>query len=134
MRILLVEDNAGDVYLVRRALEGYGLADDLIVAQNGEIALQLLAQAVADPPGKTPQLVLLDLNLPKVDGTQVLSHIRHNETLATTPVIILTSSDLPSDRERALALGANLYIKKPTDLQSFMQLGGAVENFLNSLH
>ena len=127
MRILLVEDNAGDVFLVRRALEKQGLHHDLIVAQNGEAALQLLDQAALDA---APELVLLDLNLPKVTGTQVLSHIRETASLATTPVIIITSSDSPSDRERALSLGANVYFRKPTDLQSFMRLGQVVEQFV----
>jgi two-component system, chemotaxis family, response regulator Rcp1 len=130
VRILLVEDNAGDVFLVRRALEKQGLSHDLTVAPNGEAALQLLDQAANGDPGFAPELVLLDLNLPKVNGTQVLCHIRETAGLAATPVIIITSSDSPSDRERTLSLGANVYFRKPTDLQSFMRLGQVVQEFV----
>jgi two-component system, chemotaxis family, response regulator Rcp1 len=129
VRILLVEDNAGDVFLVRRALEKHGLNHDLTVAHNGEEAMQLLEQAEKGPATNAPELVLLDLNLPKVDGSQILSHIRQTYAFATTPVIILTSSDSPADRDRALSLGANVYFRKPTDLNSFMKLGGVVEQF-----
>jgi chemotaxis family two-component system response regulator Rcp1 len=130
VRILLVEDNVGDVFLVRRALEKQGLKHLLTVAHNGEEAMQLLKQAEKGPATEAPQLVLLDLNLPKVDGSQVLAHIRQNYAFAATPVIIITSSDSPADRDRALSLGANVYFRKPTDLNSFMQLGGVIEQFV----
>ncbi len=130
VRILLVEDNAGDVFLVRRALEQRGLRHRLTVAHNGEEAMQLLEQAEKWPATDAPQLVLLDLNLPKVDGSQILSHIRQTGALAATPVIVITSSDSPADRDRALSLGANVYFRKPTDLNSFMQLGFVVERFV----
>jgi len=129
VRILLVEDNAGDVFLVRRALEKQGLRHQLTVAHNGEEAMRLLEQAEKGPATQAPELVLLDLNLPKVDGGQILSHIRHTYAFAATPVIIITSSDSPADRDRALSLGANVYFRKPTDLSSFMRLGGVVEQF-----
>lgn len=130
MRILLVEDNVGDVFLVRRALEKNGLKYDLTVADNGEMALQLLDLAAKGLPEQAPELVLLDLNLPKITGTQILTHIRETDGLSSMPVIILTSSDSPVDRELALSLGANLYFRKPTDLQSFMNLGQLVEQFV----
>ncbi len=131
VRILLVEDNAGDVFLVRRALEKQGLSHHLTVAHNGEEAMQLLEQAEKGSLADAPELVLLDLNLPKVDGAQILSHMRHTYAFATTPVIILTSSDSPADRDRAIALGANVYFRKPTDLSSFMQLGCVVEQLVS---
>jgi chemotaxis family two-component system response regulator Rcp1 len=130
VRILLVEDNAGDVFLVRRALEKHGLKHQLTVAHNGEEAMKFLKQAEQGPVADAPELVLLDLNLPKVDGSQVLSHIRQTGAFATTPVIIITSSDSPADRDRALSLGANVYFRKPTDLNSFMKLGCVVERFV----
>ena len=130
VRILLVEDNAGDIFLVRRALEKQGLKHHLTIARNGEEAMQLLKQAENGPITDAPELVLLDLNLPKVDGGQILSHIRQTYAYAATPVIIITSSDSPADRDRALSLGANVYFRKPTDLSSFMQLGGVVEQFV----
>jgi CheY-like chemotaxis protein len=128
--ILLAEDNDGDIFLVRRALEKRGVPHQLTVARNGEEALDLLERAENGPSSEAPKLILLDLNLPKIDGTQVLSRIRKTSAFSATPVIILTSSDSPKDRESALALGANVYFRKPTDLQSFMHLGVVVETVL----
>jgi len=130
IRILLAEDNDGDIFLVRRALKKRGLAHELTVARTGEDALKLLDQAEQGPITEAPNLILLDLNLPKVDGIQVLSRIRNADAFSSTPIIVLTSSDSPKDRESALALGANLYFRKPTDLQSFMHLGEVVEGIL----
>ena len=79
-------------------------------------------------PASMPELILLDLNLPRVDGAQVLSHIRQTQAYKATPVIILTSSDSPRDRETALRLGASLYFRKPTDLTSFMMLGAVIRD------
>jgi two-component system, chemotaxis family, response regulator Rcp1 len=132
VRILLAEDNAGDVFLVRRALEKHGVEHDLVVAKNGEEAMRLLHQAEAGPSEGVPELILLDLNLPRVDGSQILSHIRGTKAFAGTPVIVLTSSDSPRDRDSALSQGANWYFRKPTDLNSFMELGRVVEDTLNS--
>jgi two-component system, chemotaxis family, response regulator Rcp1 len=128
--ILLAEDNDGDVFLVRRALEKRGVQHELTVARNGEEAIQFLDGAEKDPKYEVPDLIVLDLNLPKVDGTQVLARIRKTDSLRRTPVIVLTSSDSPKDRESAMELGANLYFRKPTDLQSFMHLGEVVERIL----
>lgn len=130
MNILLVEDNAGDVFLVRRALEKHGFPHDLIVARNGEEALQRLDQAQKGSPDDLPSLILLDLNLPRVGGNQVLSHLRGTPAFSKTPIIVLTSSDSLADRDLALSLGANVYFRKPTDLQSFMQLGNVVEHLV----
>jgi CheY-like chemotaxis protein len=130
VRILLAEDNDGDIFLVRRALEKRGVYHQLTVARNGEEALELLERAETGPSAEAPGLILLDLNLPKIDGTQVLSRIRKTNAFSATPVIVLTSSDSPKDRESALALGANVYFRKPTDLQSFMHLGEVVEQVL----
>jgi chemotaxis family two-component system response regulator Rcp1 len=132
IRILLAEDNEGDVFLVRRALDKKGLAHELTIARNGEEALRLLDQAEREPKSAAPDLILLDLNLPKIDGIQVLSRVRKVEALTATPVIVLTSSDSPKDRESAMAMGANVYFRKPTDLQSFMKLGEVVEGILNT--
>jgi chemotaxis family two-component system response regulator Rcp1 len=130
IHILLAEDNDGDVFLVRRALEKQGLDHELTVARNGEEALRLLERAGRDPDFEPPDLIVLDLNLPKVDGAQVLLRIRKSTALGAIPVIILTSSDSPKDRESALELGANMYFRKPTDLQSFMHLGEVVATIL----
>jgi two-component system, chemotaxis family, response regulator Rcp1 len=132
VRILLVEDNAGDVFLVRRALEKRGLRPDFTVARDGEEAIRLLDQAAERSAPDQPELVLLDLNLPKINGVQILYHLRHTPAFADTPVIVITSSDSPADRERAMALGANIYFRKPTDLDSFMQFGRVVEDLITA--
>jgi chemotaxis family two-component system response regulator Rcp1 len=130
-RILLAEDNDGDVFLVRRALEKRGLPHELVLAHNGEEALVWLdLHAGNAAEGLPPDLILLDLNLPRVDGGQLLSHIRKTDSFAHTPVIVLTSSDSPKDRQMALELGANRYFRKPTDLASFMDLGRIIEETL----
>jgi len=105
IRILLAEDNDGDVYLVRRALEKHGLPYQLVVARNGEEAFEMLRDTECGPVAGTPELILLDLNLPRVDGVQVLSHIRETEAFKETPIIVLTSSDSQRGRELALVSG-----------------------------
>ena len=132
VHILLVEDNAGDVFLVRRALEKRGFSHDLTVVRDGEEALLFIDHAAKKLDGEKPELVLLDLNLPKVNGVQILSHLRNTPPFADTPVIVITSSDSPLDRERAMSLGANVYFRKPTDLDSFMQFGRVVEELITS--
>jgi CheY-like chemotaxis protein len=132
-RIFLAEDNDGDVFLVRRALEKKGLPHELIVLHNGEEALQWLDDHSAGKnTGSSPDLILLDLNLPRIDGGQLLSHIRKSDTFSCTPVIVLTSSNSPRDREMAMERGADLYFRKPTDLKSFMELGRIVEETLDA--
>jgi chemotaxis family two-component system response regulator Rcp1 len=130
VRILLAEDNDGDIYLVRRALEKRGLPHELTVARDGEDALKILERAEHVPKAEAPELILLDLNLPKVAGPQLLSRIREMDVFSGTPVIVLTSSESPTDRESVLALGASLYFRKPTDLPEFMHLGEVVEKLL----
>ena len=129
-RILLAEDNDGDVFLVRRALEKRGLAHELTVAHNGEDALVWLHGH--SEKEIVPELILLDLNLPRIDGGQLLSHIRKSDSFDRTPVIVLTSSDSPMDRQMAMDLGANLYFRKPTDLASFMDLGRIIEETIGA--
>jgi CheY-like chemotaxis protein len=134
IRILLAEDNDGDVFLVRRALEKKGLLHELVVAHNGEEALGWLdGHSGVAMRGSAPDLILLDLNLPRIDGAQLLSHIRKSDSFSRTPVIVLTSSDSPKDRQMALELGANLYFRKPTDLASFMDLGRIIEETLKDI-
>jgi CheY-like chemotaxis protein len=131
IRILLAEDNDGDVFLVRRALEKRGLSHELVVAHNGEDALAWMEARLHNKESE-PDLILLDLNLPRIDGAQLLSYIRKSDSFSRTPVIVLTSSDSPKDRQMALELGADLYFRKPTDLASFMDLGRIVEETLKS--
>ena len=125
MQIILVEDNEGDVFLVRRALSQNSVPYELRLARNGEDALRIVSEA---GEGVRPDIFVLDLNLPRMGGGQVLEKIRSNPTFNDTPVIVLTSSDSARDRARALELGADRYLCKPTDLRSFMDLGRVIRD------
>lgn len=129
--ILLAEDNPGDVFLVRRALEKQNLDVKLIVVEDGQAALHFMETADADDAADCPDLVLLDLNLPRATGNRVLTRIRQSPRCATTPIIIITSSDSPLDKEKSASLGATGYFQKPADLAGFMQLGPIVRDALH---
>jgi DNA-binding response OmpR family regulator len=124
MQIVLVEDNEGDVFLVRRALNRNAAPYELRLARNGEDALSIVAESGA---GQHPDIFILDLNLPRFSGGEVLTRIRANPAFDGTPVMVLTSSDSSRDRIRALELGADHYFCKPTDLAAFMGLGPIIE-------
>jgi chemotaxis family two-component system response regulator Rcp1 len=119
--ILLVEDNPGDVLLTRIALEHVGRSFTLDIARDGEEALACLKREGAFAHAHTPDLVILDLNLPRVDGAHVLAFIRGTAALVDVPVAILSSS--PVDALRARAAAANCHIEKPNDLNGFMTIG-----------
>ena len=127
MQIVLVEDNDGDVFLVRRALNRNAVPYELRLARNGEDALQIVAE---NGEGPRPDIFILDLNLPRFSGGEVLTRIRANPAFDGTPVMILTSSDSVRDRVRALELGADRYFCKPTDLTAFMGLGRIIEEIV----
>ena len=122
--ILLVEDNDDDVQLTLRALRQHRVANHVEVVRDGAEALDLLfcrgAHAGRDPK-ILPQLVLLDLKLPKVAGLEVLEHIRNDPRTKRLPVVVLTSSNVESDLATSYDLGANSYIRKPVDFTQFMQ-------------
>ena len=121
--ILLVEDNPDDVELTRIAFSEAKVANHLVVAHDGAEALDYLfargAHAGRDPDA-LPSIVLLDLNLPKVDGREVLQAIRENEKTRSLPVVVLTTSAEPFDLESTYALGVNSYIQKPVDFERFV--------------
>ena len=128
-RILLAEDNPGDVLLFREALRASGVAYELIVAEDGEKALALLEDAGTS--GRTPPgLIVLDINLPRRSGQDVLRCVRSNPSLAPVPIMVLTSSASPDDRASALQLGANLYVQKSSDLEEIFQIGNTVRGLL----
>lgn len=125
--ILLIEDNLDDVELTRIAFTEAGIAHRLMVVSDGAAALDYLFARgpYADrDPLELPSIILLDLNLPKVDGREVLQAIRDNLTTKTLPVVVLTTSAEPFDVEASYALGANSYIQKPVDFEQFV---GAVK-------
>ncbi|MGA2715449.1 MAG: response regulator [Bryobacteraceae bacterium] len=115
---------------MRRALEKHDLDCKLIVVEDGQAALHFMEEADADDGVVCPDLVLLDLNLPRATGSRVLTRIRQSPRCTRTPIIIITSSDSPLDRETAARLGATGYFQKPGDLAGFMQLGRIVRDAL----
>ena len=128
VRILLVEDNPDDVELTLRAFKKYNLTNEITVARDGEEALEILFNPQRDVPGqKRPNLILLDLKLPKVDGLEVLQKIKSYPQIKLIPVVILTSSREEDDLTKSYQLGVNSYIRKPVDFDKFtevvMQLG-----------
>ncbi len=129
IQVLLAEDNPGDVFLVREALESHGLDAQLTVREDGEEMLRLIDRIEAgDVP--CPDIVLLDLNLPKRSGEVLLQKLREMPVCAGIPVIIVTSSDSPRDRETAARLGANSYFRKPADFDEFLRLGAIVKEIV----
>jgi CheY-like chemotaxis protein len=129
IQIFLAEDNPADVFLIREALHEHGLDFVLSIAENGERAINWISQADAGQ-GLCPHLIVLDLNLPRLDGSEVLQAVRKSCNLRAIPVVILTSSDSPQDREMASRLGATLYLRKPCNLEEFMQIGSALKELL----
>lgn len=126
--ILLAEDNPGDVLLFREALNHHGLHCNLVVAGDGQKAIDLLP----DEAGSwRPDLIVLDVNLPKANGDVVLRHVRRQPRLDSVPVIILTSSASPADRAAAMDLGATLYLQKSSDLNELLDFGKVVEAVLS---
>jgi CheY-like chemotaxis protein len=120
-QILLVEDNPDDVLITRRALERSRVANDLHVARDGQEAIDFVfreGEFGADTP--RPDLILLDVNLPKVNGMEVLSRIRANTKTAFIPVIMLTASDREEDVVKSYKLGSNTYIQKPVEFEKFL--------------
>ena len=129
VEILLAEDNPGDVMLTKKALEQGKLANNLHVVTDGVEALQFLRQdgEYADEP--RPDLVLLDLNMPRKDGKDVLRELRDDDDLRRIPVVVLTSSESEEDIARSYELNANAYLTKPVDFDGFIEIVNRMESF-----
>ncbi len=120
-QVLLVEDNPDDVFITRRALERSRVANDLHVVRDGQEAMDFMFREGAFGPNTPrPDLILLDVNLPRANGMEVLSRIRANTGTAFIPVIMLTSSDRDEDVVRSYTLGSNTYIQKPVEFDKFL--------------
>ena len=127
--ILLVEDNAGDVRLTREALREADVAVELTAVPDGDQALAFLRGEGAHAGASRPDLNLLDLNLPKKNGLEVLEEIRRDPELRTTPVIMLTTSSSARDIAACYDRGVNCYVVKPLDLDDFTRLVQAINGF-----
>ncbi|HVK56538.1 MAG TPA: response regulator [Burkholderiales bacterium] len=129
LEILLVEDNPGDVRLTREALKDGKVWTSLHVVENGQEALDFLYRRGKYSESPRPDLILLDLNLPKKDGREVLATIKTDNTLHLIPVVILTTSQAEEDLLKAYNLNANCYITKPVDFDQFIRIVRTIEEF-----
>jgi CheY-like chemotaxis protein len=129
IEILVVEDNPGDVLLTQEALRDDKLRVKLNIVNDGEEALDFLYHRGIHILAPRPDLILLDLNLPKKDGREVLAEIKNTSNLKSIPVVILTTSEAEEDILRAYALNANCYVQKPIDLEQFIKVVKNIESF-----
>ena len=129
VHILLVEDNEGDIVLTREALSDAKIRNKITVARDGEEAIRLLDQSVENPEELMPDLVLLDINLPKIDGKEVLHHIKTSPSLKKIPVVMLTTSSSEADIAESYSNYANCFISKPVDLNKFFDVVRMIEDF-----
>ena len=129
IEILLVEDDPGDVDLAKESLEESKLRVNLNVVEDGVKAIDFLRKTDPYFDAPTPDLVLLDLNLPRKDGREVLADLRKDERLAAIPVVVLTTSDADEDILKSYGLGANCYVTKPVGMEQFMKVIQSIENF-----
>jgi len=129
IEILLVEDNPGDLDLMLEALDENKLFINLTVATDGEEAMDVLYHQGKHLNDPIPDLILLDLNLPKKDGREVLAEIKAHEILRRIPVVVFTTSSAESDILKAYDLNANCYITKPVGLQQFLEVVKSINNF-----
>ena len=129
IEILLVEDNPGDVRLTQEAFKDGRMRVNLNVVYDGEAALAYLRRQGLYASAERPDIILLDLNLPKVSGYDVLAAIKTDESLTRIPVVVLTTSQSESDIVRTYNLHANCYITKPVDLDKFIGVVRSIENF-----
>ena len=129
VHVLLVEDDPGDVLMTREAFEHHKLRNVLHVVTDGEQALQFLRRTGSYADAPRPGLILLDLNLPRRDGLEVLAELKEDPRLRVIPVVILTTSQADEDILRSYALHANAYVSKPVDFERFMDVIRQIDNF-----
>jgi CheY-like chemotaxis protein len=129
--ILVAEDNPADLYLIRRALAEHGISRAVQVTCDGDDAMQLISREGPYADRDNLALIILDLNLPRHDGLEILERVRATSELAHVPVVVLTSSDSPQDRLMASQLGATCYLRKPASLEQFLGLGVIFKQLLD---
>ena len=133
IHILLIEDNEGDILLTTEALEERKVANKISVIKDGKAAIQLLSQVVDSPLHELPDLILLDVNLPKQNGHEVLQFIKESGHLKHIPVIMLTSSSCQKDIFESYRHHANCFITKPVDVDDFLKVVTSIESFWISI-
>lgn len=131
--ILLVEDNEGDIVLTQVAMREAKLANHLLIARDGDEALDILFKRNGHEDALTPDLILLDLNLPKTDGHEVLATMKTSSELLRIPVVVLTTSESDADRVKSYDLHANCFVSKPLKASSFIKVVQDIEMFWLSI-
>jgi chemotaxis family two-component system response regulator Rcp1 len=129
IHILLIEDNEGDIVLTIEALKEARISNTIDVVRDGEEAMKFLLKQGEYANAATPDLVLLDINLPKIDGKEVLANIKNSDTLKVIPVVMLTTSDSEKDIFESYHNHANCYITKPVGFQSFIEVIHTIKEF-----
>lgn len=129
--ILVVEDNDSDVFLIREALTATKIPLSVHLAKDGEQAIRFLDEAENSADAPCPALVVLDINLPKLQGGDVLRHMRDLSRCERTKVLVVSTSDSTQDRNKMMTLGANDYFRKPSQYDEFMKLSEVVKALLN---
>lgn len=127
--ILLIEDNEGDILMTSESIQEYDPACQIEVARNGQEAVEKLQSYIEDPLLKKPDIILLDINLPRKNGHEVVAFIKSQPYLASIPVIILTTSSAPLDIQKAYHAHANSYLTKPTEADEFSKMVAALIEF-----
>lgn len=127
--VLLVEDDPGDVLMTREAFEHNKVRNTLTVVADGVSALEYLRKEGEHADATTPDLILLDLNLPRMDGREVLEALKADERLRMIPVVVLTTSEAEDDVVRSYALHANAYVTKPVDFDAFITVVRQIDEF-----
>jgi len=133
-QILVIEDSKTDQYLIREALKAAEVGAQIHLVKDGLEATQFIDAADSDPEAPCPDLILLDMNLPKKNGDDVLKHLRASQRCKNTPVLIVSSSDAPRDRAAVNDLSIAGYFRKPSDLAEYMKLGPLVKRLLEAGH
>jgi CheY-like chemotaxis protein len=129
IEVLLVEDDPGDVLMTREAFEDYKVTNRLHVVHDGADAMAFLRREGEYASAPRPDLVLLDLNLPRMDGREVLQAIKSDPALASIPVVVLTTSEAEEDVLRSYSLHANAYVTKPVDFERFIDVVRQIDDF-----
>jgi two-component system, chemotaxis family, response regulator Rcp1 len=130
VEVLLADDNPSDVYLIREALREHSVDCSLRVVSDGKDALGVISDEMKKTFPGSLSLIILDLNLPRHDGIEILQKLRESARLDHVPVVVLTSSDSPRDRVLANELGATRYLRKPSNLEAFLGLGAVFKELL----
>lgn len=129
MRILLVEDNEGDIMLLKEAFEDASMEHELIIVNDGEQALNYLNKEFPFEKAETPDIIVLDINLPKMNGHEVLHYIKSHATFKSIPVTILTTSSSSKDIDEAYQNYVNSYITKPVEVEDFSNVVSSIEDY-----